>query len=72
MEGEFVSSTMWKRLIVWEEDVKNLHNGFVRLGSIDLQHEVVHVSHILHPRTSEQVGFLNVLIGRHSELLYTL
>ena len=64
--------TTRQRFLVWEQDVEDLHDGFVWSDTINLEHEVVHVAHILHPATREQVWLLDVLVGFHAENLDTL
>ena len=66
-KAKFVSLTTWQRLFVGEQNVEDLHDGFVGTDPINLQHQIVHISHVLHPTAREQVGLLDVLEGLNAE-----
>ena len=68
-QSELVTLASRQRLAVREEDIENFHDGFIRAHSIYLKHEVIQVSNILHPASSEEIRLFDVLERLYTKLL---
>lgn len=69
LQTQLIPKALGKGLVVREQYIKHLHNSFIWLAPVDLEHQVIHVPDILHPATSEHVRLLDMLVGLNAKLL---
>ena len=70
-ESQLVALASRQRLIVREENVEHFHYRLVRTTPINLEHQIVESSYVLHPAASKHVGLLYVLVAFHAKLLHS-